>query len=119
MNFALALSSNRIVGIHTYLSSLLKASSGTELTPEAKDEQLERNLLHMNVSDRTCQAILAQINAPPDQQQASLRQITSKAGGRDSLSTLRFAPGKPQPIDDPQTALAAGLIFGSPEFQRR
>ena len=119
MNFALALSSNRIVGIHTDLSSLLKASLGTELTPEAKDEQLERNLLHMNVSDRTRQAILAQINAPPDQQQASLRQITSKAGGRDSLSTLRFAPGKPQPIDDPQTALAAGLIFGSPEFQRR
>lgn len=119
MNFALALASNRIVGIHTDLPALLGASADQSLSPAAKDQMLEASLLHMNVSDRTRQAILAQINAPTEQQQASLRQITSKAGGRDSLSTLRFAPAKPQPIDDPQTALAAGLIFGSPEFQRR
>ena len=119
MNFALALSSNRIVGVHTDLPSLLRSPSNATLTPEVKDQQLEANLLHMSVSDRTRQAIMAQITASPEQQQSSLRQITSKASGRDSLSTLKFAPAKPQPIDDPQTALAAGLIFGSPEFQRR
>ena len=118
MNFALALSSNRLAGVHTDLPSLLKPASTEALGPEAKDQQLEATLLHMNVSDRTRQAILAQITAPPDQQQASLRQITSK-GGRDALANLRSSQTKPQPIQDPQTALAAGLIFGSPEFQRR
>ena len=124
MNFALALASNRIAGVHTDLPTLLVPFSGAStptenLAPDAKDQILEDHILHMNVSDRTRQAIMAQITAPPDQQQASLRQISAKAAGRDALATLRFAAGKPQPIADPQTALAAGLIFGSPEFQRR
>jgi hypothetical protein len=123
MNFALALASNRIAGVHTDLPTLLVPSQGTsvaiDMSPDAKDQMLEDQILHMHVSDRTRQAIMAQITAPPDQQQASLRQITAKAAGRDSLATLRFSVGKPQPVADPQTALAAGLIFGSPEFQRR
>lgn len=118
MNFALALATNRLAGVHTDLPSLLKPGATEDLSPEAKDQQLEASLLHMNVSERTRQAILAQITAPPDQQQASLRQITSK-GGRDALANLRSGQTKPQPIQDPQTALAAGLLFGSPEFQRR
>jgi uncharacterized protein (DUF1800 family) len=116
MNFALALASNRVAGVHTDIPALLPSDAAT---PEAKDTLLEDRILHMNVSDRTRQAILAQITAPPDQQQASLRQITSKGAGRDAMATLRFAPVKSQPIADPQAALAAGLIFGSPEFQRR
>jgi hypothetical protein len=126
MNFALALASNRVAGVHTDLPALLAAKSQPEadpvasLAPEVKDEMLEDQILHMNVSDRTRQAIMKQITAPPDQQLASLRQISGQAAGRDSLATLRFSAGKQQStIADPQTALAAGLIFGSPEFQRR
>jgi len=128
MNFALALSSNRVAGVHADLPALLAADtpkpSGDDpvegLAPDEKDRLLEDHLLHMNVSDRTRQAIMAQITAPPDQQQASLRQITAKQGGRDSMATLRFSAAKPPAtVADPQTALAAGLIFGSPEFQRR
>ena len=128
MNFALALSSNRVAGVHADLPALLAADtpkpSGDDpvegLAPDEKDRLLEDHLLHMNVSDRTRQAIMAQITAPPDQQQASLRQITAKQGGRDAMATLRFSAAKPpSTVADPQTALAAGLIFGSPEFQRR
>jgi hypothetical protein len=73
----------------------------------------------MSVSDRTRAAIMQQITAPPDQQQASLRQIGAK-NARDPLAALRSPMNKPQgPPPDTQIALAAGLIFGSPEFQRR
>jgi uncharacterized protein (DUF1800 family) len=122
MNFALALSSNRVAGVHSDLTALVAPNSERldSLTAEVKDQILEGKLLHMSVGDRTRAAIMAQITAPPDQQQASLRQIGAKGGGRDALGSLRSPPGKPAgPPRDPEIALAAGLIFGSPEFQRR
>jgi hypothetical protein len=125
MNFAMALSRNRVAGVHTDLPGLLAANAPPEsdpvdkLAPDVKDQMLEAGILHMNVSDRTRDAIMAQITAPPDQQMASLRQISARAQGKDALASLRTPLGKSAPINDPQTALAAGLIFGSPEFQRR
>jgi len=119
MNFALALSSNRVAGVHTDWAAAL-GNTLAALSPEEKDKLLEEHLLHAEVSDRTRQTILGQINAPADQQQATVKQISAKNGGRDPLTNLR-APLKPQdsgPLDA-QTVLAAGLIFGSPEFQRR
>jgi uncharacterized protein (DUF1800 family) len=135
MNFALALSSNRIAGVRADLpgliatapsSSAVQAAGGAgQLSPRPDPAQtdgaLEDKLLHMPVSDRTRNTILAQISAPPAQQQASLRQISSRNGVRDPLTALR--PRNSQdahaPIADPEIALAAGLLFGSPEFQRR
>jgi hypothetical protein len=124
MNFALALASNRVPGLHSDLPALIQHDPTREtladLSAEAKDELIEAQILHMSVSDRTRQAIVAQITAPPDQQQASLRQIAAQPRGRDALATLRVGPETPQTsVADPQIALAAGLIFGSPEFQRR
>jgi uncharacterized protein (DUF1800 family) len=125
MNFAVALSSNRVAGVHTDLPALLAAKAPPEsdptdkLPPDVKDQMLEAEILHMSASDRTRDAIMAQITAPRDQQIASLRQIGARAQGKDALASLRSPMGKPEPIADPQTALAAGLIFGSPEFQRR
>jgi hypothetical protein len=125
MNFALALSSNRVAGVHADLTALLAANDQDvgSLDPDAKDRMLEDKILHMNASDRTRAAIMAQITAPPDQQQASLRQIGAKAGGKDALGSLRYPLTKPNaglsPLPDTQVALAAGLLFGSPEFQRR
>jgi uncharacterized protein (DUF1800 family) len=118
MNFALALSSDRVAGVHADLPALV-AAAPAELSPEDKDRLLEDRILHMSVSDRTRAAILQQIDAPADQQQSSLRQIAAKNAGRDALATLRAPQGKPDQPTDPQIALAAGLIFGSPEFQRR
>ena len=127
MNFALALSSDRVAGVRTDMSALLTANAPPEndpidkLPPEVKDQMLEERLLHLTVSDRTRAAIMAQITAPPDQQQASLRQIAAKSDNKDAFGRLRLSAGNaaPSPVTDVQTALAAGLIFGSPEFQRR
>jgi uncharacterized protein (DUF1800 family) len=118
MNFALALSSNRVTGVHADLPALVSTETAA-LSAGEKDRLLEDRILHMSVSDRTRAAILQQIDAPADQQQSSLRQIAAKNAGRDALATLRAPQGKPDQPTDPQIALAAGLIFGSPEFQRR
>jgi uncharacterized protein (DUF1800 family) len=133
LNFALALAANRVAGVHTDWSPMLgpapdsdpNAEPGT-LPPAAKEALLEANLLHIRVSDKTRATILAQIDTDPRQQEASLRQVAIEARKRDPLALDR--PGPPgsfprnsdgTPNFDTQAALAAGLLFGSPEFQRR
>lgn len=132
------------------------------LPANMKEALLEAMLLHETPSERTHQAILAQITADPAQQQASLRQVAIENRSRDPLAIYRTPPlnpnttqppipagsprtpsqpqaaaapgtqpntmppqsnalsanGNPHPLDL-QAALAAGLLFGSPEFQRR
>jgi uncharacterized protein (DUF1800 family) len=124
MNFALALSTNRVMGVKANWDTLLASASPEQtsglanLPAEAKDTLLEDRILHMRVSDRTRQTILTQITADPRQQRASLNQVSS-LNLRDPLSNVRLITDRPGPMPDPQIALAAGLIFGSPEFQRR
>ena len=116
MNFALALSSNRVAGVKTDLPGLI---AGTGLSAAEKDLLLEDRLLHAPASERTRSTILSQINGDAAQQRSSLNQITSKAPERDALGSVRSAGGPAAKVTDTQTALAAGLLFGSPEFQRR
>lgn len=116
LNFALALSTNRVAGIRTNWSTMLNLPTN-QLEPQTKEAALENSLLHVPVSSRTRDTILAQISADPAQQEASLRQIAVKDRKRDPLA-IRATADKTK-IDDPQSALAAGLLFGSPEFQRR
>lgn len=122
MNFALALSSNRVAGVTTNWPAILGTPTTTDpaLTPEAKATILEAKLLHVPVSDRTHQTILTQITTDPKQQEANLRQVAIKDRKRDPFAV---APRNHHDGDltniDSQSALAAGLLFGSPEFQRR
>jgi uncharacterized protein (DUF1800 family) len=140
LNFALALSTNRVAGVHTDWDALLTASndrmlstqiqpagSAAQSTPQPSDAtaleaRLESELLHIPASPHTRQAILAQISADPTQQEASLRQVTIEDRHRDPFALGGAARQNPNPKEtppDPQTALAVGLLFGSPEFQRR
>lgn len=123
LNFALALSANRVVGVKTDWSSLISSKPGDAtgvVDPKTKELDLESSLLHMQVSDRTRNTILTQITADPAEQEASLQQVAVQDRKRDPLAAGavqdRIARAK---ITDPQSALAAGLLFGSPEFQRR
>ena len=118
MNFALALSANKLPGVTVNWPSQLGPDA---MTPEAKDAALEDKLLHERVSDRTRQTILTQISGDADQQEASLRQISVKGAKRDPLTVhgLKQQQDTPPVERDSQSALAAGLLFGSPEFQRR
>jgi uncharacterized protein (DUF1800 family) len=123
LNFALALSSNRVVGVTTDWSRFVKTTDEAPGAPDlatlaqAKEQSLESSLLHIAVSDRTRQTILAQISADPAQQEASLKQVAIKDRKRDPFYQREKMENAP--IADPQSALAAGLLFGSPEFQRR
>ena len=119
MNFALALSTNRVVGVSTDFNALLGGESA-HMTPEEKDSTLESALLHVPVSPRTQKLILAQTSGEVKQQAKDLRQVTVVGGKRDPLA-VRTAQKRPQDpaTMDTQAALASGLIFGSPEFQRR
>lgn len=118
MNFSLALASDRVAGVAPDWSSVL-GTQNESLSPEAKASILSEKLLYVPVSDRTRQTILAQVTADPEQQEASLRQVAVKDRRRDPLAVS----GQRRPAEiagiDIQTALAAGLLFGSPEFQRR
>jgi uncharacterized protein (DUF1800 family) len=118
MNFALALAANRVQGVTTDFDALL-GPQATEMSPEVKDKALEAKLLHVPVSARTEQLILAQTSADPQQQEAELRQV-SAVKKRDPLLTgeTRTKMGD-SAREDTQAALAVGLIMGSPEFQHR
>jgi uncharacterized protein (DUF1800 family) len=119
MNFALALSTNRVAGVTTDFTALLGAAPAG-LSPEQKDTLLENALLHVAVSPRTQQLIVAQTSTDPAEQASALRQVAGVRGKRDPLA-LRGGQARPGGLGemDTQAALAAGLIFGSPEFQRR
>lgn len=119
MNFALALATNRVDGVSTNFNRLL-GNGDAALTPEQKDTALEQAILHVPVSDRTQKLILQQTSGDTRQQASDLRQVATVAGKRDPLSVRSpmKRPADPSTLDT-QAALASGLVFGSPEFQRR
>jgi len=106
MNFALALTSGKIKGVKVDANQLTGSSSApsdSSLTLSA----LEANLLAGGVSQQTHDSIAAQIEAagkngtPPTQ--------GNKAGARKPEGASR----------PPDVSTMAGLLLGSPEFQRR
>jgi uncharacterized protein (DUF1800 family) len=120
MNFALALASNRVAGVTTDWQTALGNQQQPSLTPAEKEALLEHKLLQLSISDKIRQTILDQITIGTNQQVANLRQVAVKDGHGDPL----VLPGRLQPTPsfigvDSESALAAGLLFGSPEFQRR
>ena len=95
-------------------------SGAAAMTPEEKDAVLEARLLHVPVSARTEQLIVAQTSADQQKQIGELRQVSAVGKGQDPLTMRGPVAGK-QDFNamDTQAAVAAGLIIGSPEFQRR
>lgn len=97
MNFALALTSNRIPGVTFASQRLLHSGSGLNDNFQDEDQTLaalEGQLLDGDVSRQTHDTILKQLHDPDQQTSADF----AHAGGVPAI---------------------AGLILGSPEFQRR
>ncbi len=92
MNFALALATGKLAGIRVDAEKLAGASTDAEETLRT----LEQTLMAGGVSAQTHQTIAGQLNDP--------------------VMTGRKLDDPPKPVN--QGALA-GLILGSPEFQRR
>ena len=92
MNFALALTSDKVRGVKLDAAGL----AGTPATLDAALLALEERLLAADVSQQTHDSIVAQLSPKDD---ASAKQ-----------------PQQPKP---PDANTIAGLLLGSPEFQRR
>lgn len=139
MNFALVLSSNRVMGVKTDWPSLLGASDPAPITPDEQTEKkLELALLGEPATDRTRETVLAQFADPtaqqtaeaafqarpatppsgsqPDATQADGPMLTDGTGRSPATRAARKPPqsGPGKPLDT-----MAGLLLGSPEFQRR
>ena len=98
MNFALALTSSRVRGVKVDAAQLAGASP--QFDADSALASLETKLLSADVSKQTHDSIMAQIEDP------------SKAAP--SKQNQKAPPPKP-----PDPAMMAGLLLGSPEFQRR
>ena len=136
MNFSLALSANRLSGTWTSWSTLLAKTQPLSVpaayAPGAigdasnaaimKERHLEQILLGQPVSERTRTTVLGQSTDSSMAEQAEMQFDLRPAGGRGNYMPRGAVAGKDQfgpPPDDPQAAIMAGLLLGSPEFERR
>jgi uncharacterized protein (DUF1800 family) len=133
MNFALVLSSDRLPGTRTDWSALLgeEDSAAAEAKPDAATERkLEALLLGQPATTRTRETVLAQFTNPTAQQSAeegfkarpaSDAEDNDMVGGARLLRARAGRDGQGRLLNAPETPLdtMAGLLLGSPEFQRR
>jgi hypothetical protein len=130
MNFALALSSNRLPEVRTDWTAMLAkqerpAVRSVDDDPDAlavaKVKQLEMLLLEQAVSEKTRATVLQQLRDTTVQQQAE-KSFSIRPTDPEPMAPVLNA-GMPEvragaPLDR-EAAVMAGLLLGSPEFQRR
>ena len=127
MNFSLVLSGDRLPGTRTDWTEMLGTKAG--VTPAAytvadpsvaKEKKLELLLLGQPVSDKTRQTVLAQSTDTTVTEQASAQfDLGGNQKGKFNMGRNLRGVGTFGSPDDPQAAVMAGLLLGSPEFQRR
>ncbi len=122
MNFAVSLSNDRVVGVETDWTRLLGESRSSPASGSAaeKERELEAVLLGQAVSDRTRETVLAQFQDQSTQQQAE-KSFGIRANEPEPMAqVLNVSSSKrARPPFDREAAGIAGLLLGSPEFQRR
>jgi uncharacterized protein (DUF1800 family) len=107
MNFALALTSDKIKAVKADVGQLVKSSPPNSPQDSALAlSMLENSLLAGDVSKQTHDSITAQIDAAA---MNGAQQKQDKSGARKPVDVSR----------PPEVGTIAGLLLGSPEFQRR
>ena len=101
MNFALALAANRLPGIKTDWTAGRTSQSDT--TPESEESRLESSIVDGGVSPTTRSAVLEEFE---------------KQRPRQAPMAVAFSEARNAPLER-QDQILAGLLLGSPEFQRR
>jgi uncharacterized protein (DUF1800 family) len=140
MNFSLVLAGNRMNGVQTDWTQILGGAAGAGLmqpvsmsdnedsaSVAAKEKKLEFALMGHPVSEKTRATVMAQADNMGAQQEAeknfalrladpnhALPPEAAMAGGHAKQGIKMQAKQR-----DSQTAVMAGLLLGSPEFQRR
>ena len=113
MNFALSLAANRLPGITiewTPLPDLASAAPDVPPTPESEEARLEPLIVAGGVSASTRAAALQQFQVQSAQDSASVTPVSAN-------KRPNRAPNAN--VLERQDQLLAGLLLGSPEFQRR
>ncbi len=145
MNFSLVLAGNRMNGIRTDWPQMLNGAGGSKgglMQPvalgsadgdtgatAAKERLLESLLLGQPVSDKTRATVLAQADNLNAQQDAE-KNFASRLADPEGMAMSGPGGGMNGPRANPerraqarqrdaQAAVMAGLLLGSPEFQRR
>jgi uncharacterized protein (DUF1800 family) len=139
MNFALVLAGDKLPGVRTDWTRLMGQSGAASrpvameggdgtIDPEvaAKEKKLEQILLAQPLSEKTRAAVLSQSNDQTAAIQAAKEFQLGGGGKGAAVGPLALAavlngngPGARNAPDDTQAAVMAGLMLGSPEFQRR
>ncbi|HUV71019.1 MAG TPA: DUF1800 domain-containing protein [Terracidiphilus sp.] len=112
MNFALALAANRLPGVvatWAEVPDLAGAPADTSATPESEEARLEAVLIPGGVSETTRSAALQQFAAQTRQDAGLAQPVAARRRNRAGNATAV----------ERQDQVLAGLLIGSPEFQRR
>jgi uncharacterized protein (DUF1800 family) len=117
MNFALSLAANRLPGITASWTPQADDSAGSmlatdDVSAESEESRLESLLVAGGISDSTRSAVLQQFQ----QQSAQLQQGAST---QQIAAQKRPSVGAQASALERQDQVLAGLLLGSPEFQRR
>ncbi len=122
MNFAMAFAGNRLPGVMNHWDSLLGADV-LAMHPSEKESRLETLLLPGNISARTHDAVMKELVDASTQTRPPTQFPLGGAAGRAYIvpvaQTITPAQAQQAISRDPQAALTAGLLIGSPEFQSR
>ena len=136
MNFALALVSNRIPGTRVELSRLVSDSkSGGTIDKQKLLDRFVTLIVGGEISAKTRQTLLKELSdqitlppmppaqtasnsAPPNPFEQGFQRGILGPGGGQQQQQAQLARMNPASIDNPVVKLA-GLILGSPEFQRQ
>jgi len=124
MNFAVALSSNRLSGTFVDWNALLQQSPSVQpmaADASAKEARLENLLLGQFASAQTRAAVTREVGGQGLQAQAE-KEFSIRPRDFEPMWAVLNAGAptmKLRPLQDHESALTAGLLLGSPEFQRR
>jgi uncharacterized protein (DUF1800 family) len=110
MNFALALTSNRVPGVTVAMAP----GAGTA---EQEEQQLEMTLLDGQVAPHTHEVVLQQMESTPSTQTSPVVPTAFAKGRPGNRGDLFVAAAHGAPVTE--STLAAALLLGSPDFQRR
>jgi uncharacterized protein (DUF1800 family) len=121
MNFALVLSGGKVGGTATNWPALL---DGDSVASAESEVELETVLLGQPAAARTRAAVMAEFGNPTAQAQAAasfdMRPVEGNGGGKMGGGMMRaVAVAPPVKASELPMDTMAGLLLGSPEFQRR
>ncbi len=120
MNFALVMSAGRLPGVRVDWDELVgggvKEVAYAADGAAGKERKLESVLLGAPVSERTRKTVLGQAGDGAVAEQAATEFDLSGGKGMKGIGRVGSGGGG---TEDPEAGVMAGLLLGSPEFQRR